>query len=110
MLPLVLTFSVIKASTRCAKVRIHHGAILQRPANSNGINADSVAPRHGFDPRFTAPKAAVLPLDDRGVWHRTPMAGAGGGHRLLFKVTRARGLNRGAYSAHASVPHGYQSE
>ena len=27
---------------------------------------DVVAPRHGFEPRFTAPKAAVLPLDDRG--------------------------------------------
>ena len=27
---------------------------------------DCVAPRHGFEPRFTAPKAAVLPLDDRG--------------------------------------------
>src|SRR3954447_21046328 len=26
----------------------------------------SVAPRHGFEPRLTAPKAAVLPLDDRG--------------------------------------------
>ena len=26
----------------------------------------TVAPRHGFEPRFTAPKAAVLPLDDRG--------------------------------------------
>ena len=26
-----------------------------------------MAPRHGFEPRFTAPKAAVLPLDDRGV-------------------------------------------
>jgi hypothetical protein len=26
-----------------------------------------LAPRHGFEPRFTAPKAAVLPLDDRGV-------------------------------------------
>src|SRR5665213_2152021 len=25
-----------------------------------------LAPRHGFEPRFTAPKAAVLPLDDRG--------------------------------------------
>ena len=25
-----------------------------------------VAPRHGFEPRLTAPKAAVLPLDDRG--------------------------------------------
>ena len=27
----------------------------------------SLAPRHGFEPRFTAPKAAVLPLDDRGM-------------------------------------------
>src|SRR5581483_5387473 len=26
-----------------------------------------VAPRHGFEPRLTAPKAAVLPLDDRGL-------------------------------------------
>jgi hypothetical protein len=26
----------------------------------------ALAPRHGFEPRFTAPKAAVLPLDDRG--------------------------------------------
>ncbi len=26
-----------------------------------------LAPRHGFEPRFTAPKAAVLPLDDRGM-------------------------------------------
>ena len=25
-----------------------------------------MAPRHGFEPRLTAPKAAVLPLDDRG--------------------------------------------
>ena len=31
-----------------------------------------VAPRHGFEPRFTAPKAAVLPLDDRGVFRREP--------------------------------------
>ena len=28
---------------------------------------DGMAPRHGFEPRFTAPKAAVLPLDDQGV-------------------------------------------
>src|SRR5690348_17632547 len=27
----------------------------------------NLAPRHGFEPRFTAPKAAVLPLDDRGM-------------------------------------------
>ncbi len=32
------------------------------------LNDDSkgLAPRHGFEPRLTAPKAAVLPLDDRG--------------------------------------------
>jgi O-antigen ligase len=25
-----------------------------------------LAPRHGFEPRFTAPKASVLPLDNQG--------------------------------------------
>ena len=30
-------------------------------------------PRHGFEPRFTAPKAAVLPLDDRGLFDATPL-------------------------------------
>ena len=30
------------------------------------IDSKGMAPRHGFEPRFTAPKAAVLPLDDRG--------------------------------------------
>jgi hypothetical protein len=30
------------------------------------LGQNVVAPRHGFEPRFTAPKAAVLPLDDRG--------------------------------------------
>jgi hypothetical protein len=34
-----------------------------RPLSWGG---DGLAPRHGFEPRFTAPKAAVLPLDDRG--------------------------------------------
>lgn len=33
----------------------------------------SLAPRHGFEPRFTAPKAAVLPLDDRGILRRTAL-------------------------------------
>src|SRR5689334_15887202 len=33
-----------------------------------------VAPRHGFEPRFTAPKAAVLPLDDRGMDDRTSLS------------------------------------
>ncbi len=48
------------------KFRIHGGAVLQRRHNLNGISASLLAPRHGFEPRFTAPKAAVLPLDDRG--------------------------------------------
>ena len=42
------------------------GAAVNRiPTRSWGRNV--MAPRHGFEPRFTAPKAAVLPLDDRGV-------------------------------------------
>ena len=32
----------------------------------NLLNTRKMAPRHGFEPRLTAPKAAVLPLDDRG--------------------------------------------
>ena len=39
-------------------------AVNKTGATSCGKNV--VAPRHGFEPRFTAPKAAVLPLDDRG--------------------------------------------
>lgn len=35
-----------------------------------GSTYRTVAPRHGFEPRFTAPKAAVLPLDDRGKYRR----------------------------------------
>jgi hypothetical protein len=31
------------------------------------VRDEVLAPRHGFEPRFTAPKAAVLPLDDRGI-------------------------------------------
>jgi hypothetical protein len=34
------------------------------------LETRGVAPRHGFEPRFTAPKAAVLPLDDRGKLRR----------------------------------------
>src|ERR1019366_10746466 len=41
----------------------------------DGVNYNSqrnlakrkLAPRRGFEPQFTAPKAAVLPLDDRGM-------------------------------------------
>ena len=40
-------------------------AVNKNPANSLGKK--ELAPRHGFEPRFTAPKAAVLPLDDRGI-------------------------------------------
>lgn len=29
-----------------------------------------LAARHGFEPRLTAPKAAVLPLDDRAIGFR----------------------------------------
>ena len=45
-------------------------------ATKNGAKGTSepklseLAPRHGFEPRFTAPKAAVLPLDDRGISKR----------------------------------------
>ncbi len=35
--------------------------------NVFGSKLSGLAPRHGFEPRFTAPKAAVLPLDDRGM-------------------------------------------
>src|SRR5512144_3240757 len=42
-----------------------HAGVNKNPAKSLGEN--EVAPRHGFEPRFTAPKAAVLPLDDRGM-------------------------------------------
>ena len=39
--------------------------VNKNPAKSLGKK--ELAPRHGFEPRFTAPKAAVLPLDDRGM-------------------------------------------
>jgi hypothetical protein len=48
------------------EVRIHDEVRFQAD-KSNEINVFSLAPRHGFEPRFTAPKAAVLPLDDRGM-------------------------------------------
>ena len=44
-------------------------AVNKMSASSWG--AKVLAPRHGFEPRFTAPKAAVLPLDDRGKWTRS---------------------------------------
>src|ERR1035441_3043684 len=36
-------------------------------AQSPSVRGFGVAPRRGFEPQFTAPKAAVLPLDDRGM-------------------------------------------
>src|SRR6188474_1109959 len=50
----------------CARNRYHTG-----PTDSNGEHRLAMAPRHGFEPRFTAPKAAVLPLDDRGMGGKT---------------------------------------
>src|SRR5579863_3200800 len=47
-------------------VRIHSGVGRILPVKFCEINTGCLAPRHGFEPRFTAPKAAVLPLDDRG--------------------------------------------
>ena len=42
------------------------GAIILSTKWPQEFEKEGVAPRHGFEPRFTAPKAAVLPLDDRG--------------------------------------------
>ena len=44
-----------------------------------------LAPRHGFEPRFTAPKAAVLPLDDRGILRKAD---------LLSSLTHALGTSQ----------------
>ncbi len=52
------------------QVRIHDGSALSPRYKHNRINDGCLAPRHGFEPRFTAPKAAVLPLDDRGKYAR----------------------------------------
>jgi hypothetical protein len=41
--------------------------MLSRKTGGGKLQSESMAPRHGFEPRFTAPKAAVLPLDDRGM-------------------------------------------
>ena len=47
------------------RVREMAGAAVNKTA-ARSWGRSVVAPRHGFEPRFTAPKAAVLPLDDRG--------------------------------------------
>src|SRR4051812_23238373 len=53
-----------------------------------------MAPRHGFEPRFTAPKAAVLPLDDRGIsrnaFSSVPSACRLRNARLIARAARVR--------------------
>ena len=58
-----------RARTR-GMLRIRTREQLGAAVNTTGVvnwGRKVVAPRHGFEPRFTAPKAAVLPLDDRGL-------------------------------------------
>ena len=47
----------------CGRLPAHDGVKENRRRR---LAKRAMAPRHGFEPRFTAPKAAVLPLDDRG--------------------------------------------
>ena len=53
------------------------------------FEVEVVAPRHGFEPRFTAPKAAVLPLDDRG--------SLGGNYRTSVTFARRNEATSGSY-------------
>ncbi len=57
-----------------------------------------VAPRHGFEPRFTAPKAAVLPLDDRGIVQEGGVYNAS-----LASRTRESSYRRGPYLPRGNV-------
>ncbi len=55
----------VKRQPHCLSV---HGFLYTQQLGPNSILIlNLLAPRHGFEPRFTAPKAAVLPLDDRGM-------------------------------------------
>ncbi len=49
-------------------------------AQEQRISLLSLAPQRGFEPRFTASKAAVLPLDDRGMlgWDELFQSNTGG--------------------------------
>ena len=58
---------------------------------------EGLAPRHGFEPRFTAPKAAVLPLDDRGFQEATTHQ-----FSILFPTRRAQ-------PKHSQRSHGQRS-
>ena len=62
------------------------------------VIAVSLVPRHGFEPRLTAPKAAVLPLDDRGTG-ATKISLTSSENPLPFRVGRSfkRRLVRAAF-------------
>src|SRR5438477_1866704 len=71
---------------------------LLSPINGVEPGFRDLAPRHGFEPRFTAPKAAVLPLDDRG---------ARGGNTAQFSLTgRLHVSNRQVTSPHIACRRG----
>src|SRR5437879_5072568 len=59
-----------------------------------------LAARHGFEPRFTAPKAAVLPLDDRGMqvkcgcYSTSVPARSASSQRLMIPVLSEESLRR----------------
>ena len=72
---------------KCARVKLNHCA---------GWTYGTVAPRHGFEPRFTAPKAAVLPLDDRGVLLLALFPQSSGSDRDLQRPPDIIGTSPGA--------------
>src|SRR5260370_14941150 len=47
--------------------RVRGGGFQAAVHTGLGAALRRLAPRHGFEPRFRAAKAAVLPLDDRGM-------------------------------------------
>ena len=52
--------------SQCHTFSVHALLYAEEMRRRNQLILNDLAPRHGFEPRFTAPKAAVLPLDDRG--------------------------------------------
>ena len=44
----------------------YQGAVAQRPVRDRGLAHAVEDPGQGFEPRFTAPEAVVLPLDEPG--------------------------------------------
>ena len=71
-----------------------------------------MAPRHGFEPRLTAPKAAVLPLDDRGVpvrgakntLARLPSVAAPEAHRKIYAAADGPDRVHWKWSARQASP------